>query len=431
MPPESPRSSPEPAHSPTYSPTQSHAAPWLVGLCYLPFGFNTGFVSIALPLLLTARGVTLDRVAQITFVALLPTFSSFLITPVIDSGIARKSWALLLALVAALSIAAAIFLLHAPGIATHQTGLMTVLVIGSLAAQMYGSAMGGLIPSLVEERLQGNVSGWINTAYLSGAAIAGMAAIFAVQQWPPSAAAALLATLLLTPALVLQALPSEDRIPRPASQVFQFGTLLREITALLTTRQSLIGFLIFIVPSSAFAAQNLFSGLGREYAANDTLVAWITGAGVAIACSAGALLGGWMCNRWDRRMLVVGPGILSAVATLGMAFGPRTWWVFLGGVLLYNVLAGINYAAVSAVAFEIMGINNPLAASQYAMMMASCNVAIEFALWADGRGYHRGGAVTMLCTDAALSLVCGPILILVLLHYTNRQRTQIPAAASV
>ena len=415
----------------TYSSTQTHAAPWLVGLCYLPFGFNTGFISTALPLLLTARGVTLDRVAQITFVALLPSFSSFLITPAIDSGIARKTWALLLALVTALSIAAAIFLLQAPNLATNQSALMAVLAVGSLAAQMYGSAMGGLIPSLVEERLQGSVSGWLNTAYLSGAAIAGMAAIFAVQHWPPAAAAALLAAILLAPALVLQTLPSEDRTPRPASQMFQFGSLLREIAALLTTRQSLIGFLIFIVPSAAFAAQNLFSGLGREYAATDSQVAWITGVGVAIACSAGALLGGWMCNRWDRRMLVVGPGVLSTAASLGMAFGPRTWWVFLGGVLLYNVLAGINYAAVSAVAFDIMGINNPLAATQYAMMMASCNVAIEFALWADGRGYHHGGAVTMLCTDAALSLVCGPILILVLLRYASRQRTQIPAAASV
>ncbi len=412
-------------------PDPSHAAPWLVGLCYLPFGFNTGFVSTALPLLLTSRGVTLDRVAQITFVALLPTFSSFLITPVIDSGIARKTWALLLALIASLSIAAAIVLLNAPGIATHQTGLMTVLVLGSLAAQMYGSAMGGLIPSLVEERLQGSVSGWLNTAYLSGAAIAGMAAIFAMQHWTPAAAAALMAALLLAPALVLQTLPSEDRTPRPAVQMFQFRGLFREMGALLSTRQSLIGFLIFVVPSAAFAAQNLFSGLGREYAATDTQVAWITGAGVAIACSAGALLGGWMCNRWDRRMLVVVPGILSAIASLGMAFGPRTWWVFLGGVLLYNIFAGINYAAVSAVAFEIMGINNPLAATQYAMMMASCNIAIEFALWADGRGYHHGGAVTMLCTDAALSLICGPILIVILLRYASHPRTQTAAAASV
>jgi len=43
----------------------------------MPFGFFTGFVSTAMPLLLTNRGVALDRVAEITFVALLPSFSSF------------------------------------------------------------------------------------------------------------------------------------------------------------------------------------------------------------------------------------------------------------------------------------------------------------------------------------------------------------------
>ena len=398
--------------------------PWLVGLCYLPFGFYTGFLSTALPLLLTARGVTLDRVAVITFVAMLPTFSSFVITPVVDCGIPRKTWALLLGLVTALSIGGAAFLLDA----RHQVGLMVVMVVGSLSAQMYGSTMGGLIPSLVEERQQGSVSGWLNVAYLSGAALFGMVGIFALQQWSAMAAAALLACLVMAPVVVLQVLGDEERVPRPARDVVAVGSLVREIWTLLTTRASLLGFLVFMVPSAAFAAQNLFSGLGREYGASDSQTAWMTGAGVAIACSVGALLGGWLCNRYNRKVLVVGPGMASAIATLGMAFGPRTWWVFLAGVLFYNVMAGINYAAVSALAFEIMGVKSPLAATQYAMMMASCNVAIEFAVWADGRGYHRGGAVGMLCTDAAVCLVCGSFLMVVLWRIARRKRLQVAEA---
>ena len=193
--------------------------PWLVGLCYLPFGFYTGFLSTALPLLLTARGVTLDRVAVITFVAMLPTFSSFVITPVVDCGIPRKTWALLLGLVTALSIGGAAFLLDA----RHQVGLMVVMVVGSLSAQMYGSTMGGLIPSLVEERQQGSVSGWLNVAYLSGAALFGMVGIFALQQWSAMAAAALLACLVMAPVVVLQVLGDEERVPRPARDVVAVG----------------------------------------------------------------------------------------------------------------------------------------------------------------------------------------------------------------
>jgi PAT family beta-lactamase induction signal transducer AmpG len=295
-------------------------------------------------------------------------------------------------------------------------------VLGQLAAQLYGSALGGMTPSMVDEQHQGSVSGWLNVANLGGAALGGMIGIFAVKRLPLPAAAALLAAMILVPAIVLQTLPGEDREPRRPGEMF--GGLFRDIWAISKTRQALLGFMIFIVPAAPFAAQNLFSGLGRDFGSSDTQVAWITGAGVAIACTLGSLVGGWMCNRAsiDRRMLFVGTGVVSAGATLGMAFGPRVGWVFAAGVLAYNVLAGVNYAAASAVAFEIMGLNNPLAATQYAMLMASCNVAIEFAVWADGRGYHRWGATGMLCTDAALYLICGVLMMTVLVWNARREK---------
>jgi MFS family permease len=390
--------------------------PWLVGLCYIPFGFYTGFVSTALPLLLTARGVTLDRVAQIVFVAMLPSFSSWVFTPLVDCGLHRKTWALLLAAVTAACQAADVFLLDK----SHQVTLMVLLVMGQLAAQLYGSALGGMTPSMVDEQHQGSVSGWLNVANLGGAALGGMIGIFAVQRWTLGAAAALLAAMILIPAIVLQFLAGEDREPRRPGEMF--GGLLKDIWTISKTKQALLGFMIFVVPAAAFAAQNLFSGLGRDFGSGDTQVAWITGAGVAIACTLGSLVGGWMCDRMDRRMLFVGTGVVSAAATLGMAFGPRVGWVFATGVLAYNVLAGVNYAAASAVAFEIMGLNNPLAATQYAMLMASCNVAIEFAVWADGRGYHRWGATGMLCTDAALGLGCGTLMMTVLAWNARREK---------
>jgi PAT family beta-lactamase induction signal transducer AmpG len=115
-----------------------------------------------------------------------------------------------------------------------------------------------------------------------------------------------------------------------------------------------------------------------------------------------------------------------------MAFGARTATVFFAGVTLYNLLAGVNYAAASAVAFDIMGIDNPLAATQYAMLMAACNVAISTVIWGDSRGYKAHGATGALLADAAFSLITGAIMLTVIhLYGGSGKRTESPHSASI
>jgi len=110
----------------------------------------------------------------------------------------------------------------------------------------------------------------------------------------------------------------------------------------------------------------------------------------------------------------VGSGVTAALATVSMAFGGRTAVIFFAGTALYYLLAGINYAAASAVAFDIMGIDNPVAATQYAMLMAACNVAIETVIKGDQWGYARHGAKGLLLADAGFSLVTGVVMLTVI-----------------
>jgi len=251
----------------------------------------------------------------------------------VDCGLHRKTWALVLATTAALCW-------------RQQSSCWMRDNNKPDAGSFHGAAGGtdlwqhnGRADSFPCGRASpGSVSGWLNTAYLSGSALAGMLAIFAVQHWTKASAAALLAGITIAPALVLQALSGDEYVPRPAREMFQLRQLSKEIWTLLTTRKSLLGSW-YLSCGRGICGANLFSGLGHEYGASDNQVAWITGAGVAIACSAGR------CWRVDVQPLEpedagVVPGVASAVATLTMAFGPRTLWIFFGGVLFYNLMAG-------------------------------------------------------------------------------------------
>jgi predicted MFS family arabinose efflux permease len=101
------------------------------------------------------------------------------------------------------------------------------------------------------------------------------------------------------------------------------------------------------------------------------------------------------------------PAMIAALCNLAMAFGPHTPWMFAGGLFFYNLMAGINYTATSALVFQIVGRDNPLSATQYSVCIAACNLAIAGATFMDGRGAGHSGANGALIVDAGLSLILG------------------------
>jgi hypothetical protein len=409
---------------------------WLVGITYLPYGLYSGFVIISLQLILTSRGLSVDHIALLQLVAFLPSYTSFLLTPLADCGMPRRVWAMLFAVIAALSLAGGSLLLDLAA-AGNATPLALMLLVGAFAAQLYSSTMGGMTPNLIDDADTGAVSGWLNVANLGGTGLGGALGIIIVQHLARPMAAAALGAEVFAPCLLLFVMARELRVPRAVNETMR--PLFRDIYAVSKTRAAVIGFLIFITPSATFAAQNLFSGLGRDFHASDNAVTWIVGIGNAITCSLGAAVGGWLCNRFDRRILFVGSGVVAASATITMALGVDTpartaVMIFFAGVTLYNLLAGINYAAASAVAFDIMGVDNPLAATQYAMLMAACNVAISTVIWGDSRGYKHFGARGALIADAAFSLITGAVMLTVIHLYggTGREhRINVDAAAEL
>ena len=193
--------------------------------------------------------------------------------------------------------------------------------------------------------------------------------------------------------------------------------LFTDLWATARQRNYLFALLVFVLPSGTFAMQNLFGGMIADFHSEGVPGYFSVGVVFTIACALGAALGGPLSSRYDRRLLFIAPAMIAAVGSLAMAFGPHTPWVFVAGMFFYNLMAGINYTATSALVFQIVGRNNPLSATQYSVCIASANLAIASAVYMDGVGAGHSGAKGSLTVDALLSLVLGTLVLALVYRY--------------
>jgi len=87
-----------------------------------------------------------------------------------------------------------------------------------------------------------------------------------------------------------------------------------------------------------------------------------------------------------------------------MAVTPHTQATFTVGVLAYNCVAGVCYAAFSALGLQMVGIRNPTAATQLALFAAATNGAIVYMTWADGQGFRMFGIRGLLMVDGLAAI---------------------------
>jgi MFS transporter, PAT family, beta-lactamase induction signal transducer AmpG len=378
--------------------------PWAMGLAIAPLGFYYGFISTAMPILLSAKGVSVDEISKISFRAFSPSFWAFLLCPILDVRFSKRTYAVVCAAIAAVCLGASTLLTG------NLTAFTIVLTVGCAATVIFGNAHQGWMPDVIEDEHYSQVGGTSNIANLGAAGSFAALAVAVVRMTSAGTAAWVLGALVMAPTVMLFFIPLPAKPTRGVADVF--GNFFRDLYRVCRTKKCLLGLMCFLSPTACFALANLFSGLGRDFHASEWWVTALNGPLVAVVCSTGCLVGIWFCGRFPRRTVYVVTGFGGAAAALSMIWLPHTLMVFVGGVLVYNFFQGINYTAFSSFSFEIIGPGNPLAGTQIALLAAAANVPISYMTRVDGHFYGRHGLTGMFGVDAVSSIVVGSLLLL-------------------
>jgi PAT family beta-lactamase induction signal transducer AmpG len=142
---------------------------WALGLATLVNGALSGVLTVTIPQLLAARGVPEPQIAAISGLSFLPGTFNFLVAPILDVGLSRRTYATVLALGLAALTALSLNLLG------DLTMLAVTMVCANVCYYLYTPAVAGWFGQLVKREDEPTLGAWMSAASVAG--FGGMSAL--------------------------------------------------------------------------------------------------------------------------------------------------------------------------------------------------------------------------------------------------------------
>jgi PAT family beta-lactamase induction signal transducer AmpG len=373
----------------------AHPPIWLLGFGFWPLGVNAALLLITMPQLLAAEHTPEARIAAITTMALVPGFVSFLLAPILDWKLSRRTWAVIFTLVSGLGCAAAFA-------CVRRLELLGVLFFATnLGGYLVSAACGGWFGELVAHEEQGALGSWFAAVNIASGGLAATIAIPLFRGQPQPLGALVLGglSLLVVPLFLRTPCPPPDaRLAREG-----FVAFARDVSRVVRKPIVLWTLLLFVSPATAFALTNSLSGFAGDFHTPEALAGLIGGAGVTVAGVIGSLVAPRLGAGLRPRVLYLVLGLVGAGFSFALIGLPRTPLLFGIALLGENLFQAAAFAVSNLIALNTLGEDNPLAATQFGLLFAASSIPLTYMQMIDGVAFTAHGLNGGLFADAALT----------------------------
>ncbi len=387
----------------------------------LPFGMMAGYLTVAIAFLFSRSGISVEQIAGVVALGIAPHTWKFAWAPIADTTLTRKTWYVLACIVSAIGIWAT----GALPIRASSVGWLTVIVVVSnVAVTFLGMAVESLMAYDTPEREKGRAAGWFQAGNLGGSGIGGGAGLWLAQHLhAPWMAGAILGGVSLLCCFALLFVDEPAATHRVASTLQSLGNVGRDLWSVARSRGGILALILCFLPIGAGAASGLWSAVAGDWRASANAVALATGVLGGIISAVGCLIGGFICDRMDRKAAYAVFGLLQAGCAVAMAYAPRTELMYVVFTSIYALIMGFTYAGFSAFVLEAMG--KGAAATKYNVFASLSNTPIYYMTRIDGWAHTRWGAAGMLNTEALFGVV-GLVLFVLVMAVASRWPRRAP-----
>jgi len=361
------------------------------------------------------------KIAAISAAAMSANFWAVIFAPLLDVRLSRRFYATILSGITALLAVVSVLVLE------HPLALGIALTLGVATAWLANNALGGWLSTVCAETEKNSLSAWFNIALISGTGVASAVGGELVSHFSVRFAAGLLGAIVFLPASVFIFIPCSEPDGKLASE--SFGQFTAEIFTMLRSRKVLMVLLLFLSPCGSFGLANLLGGIGNDFHASARVVSLVGGTGVVVAGLAGCLLFPILARRVPLLLIYLMNAMAGSLFGISLITLPHSAGTFTAALLGLFLFQAISYAIQVGIIFDVIGQDNPLAATTFSILTAATNVPVTYMMVVDGRGYQIAGVAGLLATDSGISIAVCFLLGLLLLH--GRGRTSDSGAADV
>ncbi|HEY4121666.1 MAG TPA: MFS transporter [Byssovorax sp.] len=370
----------------------------------LPFGAAFGYAAVALQWAATKReGVAVSDFGKVISAAFVVHGIKFLWAPIVDATLAKRTWYVI-------SLALSLVGLFVSGLMPLSTktlpALTAVIMASQIGLTLLGMACENLLGNLPAAE-KGRGAGFYQAGNFVGLGLGGGLALDLTERFSQRwMGAAILCAILAPCALALIGLPEP---PRSAHGLWPtVKTLGRDLLELVVKRvdgrwllsaAGLSGLFIALSPTGSGAAGNYWPSIASHWGASTATIELVNGWLGGVIGGAGALAGGWLSDRMQRRNAYVLGGAATAISGLLFAIAPLVPGSFVAGVLVYTFFNGVAFGAFSAFVLETIG--HGAVATKYNIFASLANLATSYMINVDGKAFDAYKESGMLFVDAA------------------------------
>ena len=385
----------------------------------MPMGISQGFVTVALPFLLTQQGFPVALTAGIVAIGLSANLWRFAWGPLIDLSLSLQKWYWLSFMACIASLLALCFI----PFTVKGAGLLSVVVfISQVSATVTLLPINGFIAKRVKESKKGEASGWYQGGSLAGTGIGGGAGLWLATHYSVGLSGIALCILSVLFALVMFLIKDIPYL-KEKTIVNELKGMGRDVLSMIKLPVALYAMVLVLMPIGTGAMANLWSAVAKDWKADADMVALVTGLVCGGVSAIGCIAGGFIADRWGVWNAYLGNGIVCAVTTILIAVLPYNPVIYIFGVLVYGFCTGLIYAAFTAVIFFVIGKKH--VATKFSLLSSLGNVPVVYMTAINGWTHDKFGSRYMLTTEAVVGIASAVIFILIL--KAMKMKNMIPA----
>lgn len=193
-------------------------------------------------------------------------------------------------------------------------------------------------------------------------------------------------------------------------------------------REVLIALALFVLPTACFTLTNVLGGLGSDFHASMQMVSVVGGIGIVVAGIVGSLILPRIAKHMPLRPLYLAIGIVGALFTLSLLLVPRTPTLLAVAFLGEGLFQAMGFTCGFAITFDVVGHDNPLAATTFSVLLAASNLPVIYMVDVDGAAFQWNGVPGSFLADAGLGILSCVLLGLMLWWLRRRSPRKSPAA---